>query len=144
MAENLASNVRQLEGAIKKISAYSILSGGEITDENIRQIVADLAVGTVSQEEIVKRIFSLVATKYGISSEDIKGKRRNADIVLARHVTVWMIRENTDYSFNKIGAIFSRDHATAMASWANIRERIVKDKDLENMLNDLCRQVQKQ
>ncbi len=143
MAENLSNNVRQLEGAIKKISAYSILSGGEISDENVHAIVADLAIGTVSQEEIVKRIFSLVAQKYGVTVEEIKGKRRTAGIVMARHVAVWMIRTNTDYSFNKIGAIFSRDHATAMASWANIEEKILKDKDLENMLNDLSRQVQK-
>ena len=137
MAQNIKSSIRQIEGAIKKISAFSLIGGEELSDDKIKKVVAEFSTVTVSPEEIISNIFSAIEKKYGVSREDIQSKRRNENITAARHIAVYLIRNMTDYPFAKIGNIINRDHTTVMSSDAAVKEKMKKDNKYENEINEM-------
>ena len=116
LAESLHSNIRQLEGAVKKIGAQSFLSGVPVTEEIAKSCIAELSAGAEPQSKTVERIISKVASKYGMTSEDIKSRKKTKEIAYARHICIYIIRNITDMSLPTIGKIFGRDHSTVMAS----------------------------
>lgn len=141
LAENLRSNIRQLEGAIKKLSAKCFLSGQNITMDMAKNCIAELLGGAEPINVTVEKIFTAVFKKYGINKEDLIGTKRNKDIAQARHITIYLIRAITEMSFPNIGKLFNRDHTTAMASSDRISEKISKDPlfnlEIEGLIKDI-------
>ena len=143
MAERLKNNIRQIEGAIKKLAAYTLLSGEELTDEKLQNVVAEFTTGTASPEEIVQKILTEVSKKYGVSVEDIKSKKRSDSIAMARHISIYLMRHMTDYSFSKISSFFNRDHTTIISSNVNIEGKLKTDSVLESEINELMNLIGK-
>ena len=143
MAERLKNNIRQIEGAIKKLAAYTLLSGEELTDEKLQNVVAEFTTGTASPEEIVQKILTEVSKKYGVSVEDIKSKKRSDSIAMARHISIYLMRHMTDYSFSKISSFFNRDHTTIISSNVNIEGKLKTDSVLESEINELINLIGK-
>lgn len=89
----------------------------------------------------VDRILATVSKTYGISTEDIKAKKRTSSIVNARHVCIYLIRQLTDLSFSAIGEIFGRDHATIMSSFKKVETLSSTNQgfssELAEMMTDL-------
>ena len=141
LAENLRSNIRQIEGAIKKLAAKSLVDGRQISMELARDCIGDLLGDAEPIEVTIDKIFASVYHKYNITKEELIGKKRNKEIVQARHVAIYMIRDITEISLKRIGKIFSRDHATVMASIDIIKKRLVADPifgaDLENLKKEV-------
>ena len=129
LGENLRSNIRQIEGAIKKLGALSFLSGREITMDVVKICISELLGGAEPVNVTVDKIFSAVYHKYGISREEIVGKKQNKEIVLARHISIYMVRTITEMSLPNIAKIFNRDHSTVLSSvrWV---ERKLKSEPL--------------
>ena len=117
LGENLRSNIRQIEGAIKKLGALSFLSGKDINMNLAHECIAELLGGAEPVNITVDKIFTAVFRKYGISKEDLIGPKRNKEIASARHVAIFLIREMTEMSFPNISKVFNRDHATIMSSY---------------------------
>ena len=143
MAEKLQNNIRQIEGALKKLSAYTLLYTGEIDEEKIRAVVAEFSTGIVSPEDIVKNIFSEIYDKYGVTEQDIKSGKRTQNIANVRHITAYLIKELTDFSLSKIGKTLNRDHTTILSSIANIEEKIKKDPLMETEINEMISNIRK-
>ena len=141
LAENLRSNIRQIEGAMKKLGALVFLSGQEITMEVARGCIADLLGGEEPVSVTVDKIFATVYKKYGISKDDIIGKNRSRDIAQARHVTIYLIRKITEMSLPNIGKIFNRDHTTALASFETIERKLKTDALLTLDINEMTKEV---
>lgn len=137
MAQNIKSSIRQIEGAIKKISAFAILYGEEPSEEKIKQVVAEFATVSVSPDEIISKIFNSIEKKYGISKEDIQSKKRTESITSSRHIAAYLIRNLTDYPFAKIGELLNRDHTTVISSCAAVEEKMKKDNRYENEINEM-------
>jgi len=137
MAQNIKSSIRQIEGAIKKISAFAVLYGEEPSEEKIKQVVAEFATISVSPDEVISKIFSSIEKKYGISREDIQSKKRTESITAARHIAAYLIRNLTDFPFAKIGEILNRDHTTVISSCAAVDEKMKKDNKYENEINEM-------
>ena len=141
LAENLRSNIRQLEGAIKKLSAKCFLSGQSITMDMAKNCIAELLGGAEPINVTVDKIFTAVFKKYGIGKEDLLGQKRNKDIAQARHISIYLIRAITEMSFPNIGKLFSRDHTTALASFDLISKKIAKDPlfnlEIEGLTKDV-------
>ncbi len=141
LAENLRSNIRQLEGAIKKLSAKCFLSGQNINIDMAKNCIAELLGGAEPVNVTVDKIFTAVFKKYGINKEDLLGTKRNKDIAQARHISIYLIRTITEMSFPNIGKMFNRDHTTAMASSDRISEKIGKDPlfnlEIEGLIKDV-------
>ena len=127
LAENLRSNIRQIEGAIKKLGALTFLSGKKINMELAHSCISELLGGAEPTNVTVDKIFSSIFKKYNVHREDIIGSRRTKDVAWARHVSIYLIRSITDMSFPNIGKIFNRDHATIMSSNETIEKKIQTD-----------------
>lgn len=141
LAENLRSNIRQIEGSIKKLAAKSMLDGRNISLEMAKDCISDLLGDTEPLNVTIDKIFAAIFKKYNIPKEDVTGKKRNKEIAHARHVSIYMIREITEISFPNIGKLFDRDHSTAMSSYEIIQQRIIRDPlfaaDMENLKKEI-------
>ena len=141
LAENLRSNIRQIEGAIKKLSAKSFLSGQEITMEMAKSCLSELLGGAEPINITVDKVFSAVFNKYNISKEELIGSKRSKDIAHARHVAIYLIREITEMSFPNLGRLFNRDHTTVMNSCELITGKIAKDPLFNMELTELSKEI---
>ena len=99
LGENLRSNIRQIEGAIKKLGALTFLSGRQITMDLAHDCISELLGGAEPVSVTVEKIFSIVNEKYGVSKDELAGPKRNKEIAAARHICIFLIRELTEMSF---------------------------------------------
>lgn len=141
IAENLKNNVRQLEGAVKKISAQSMLSGKEITLDLAVRCISDKMVGSEPVNVTIDKILHTVSSHYNISIEDMKSKKRISSISSARHVAVYIIKKLTDRSLPAIGREFNRDHTTIINSIDTVEKRLQTDPLFEAEINDLIKTI---
>lgn len=141
LAENLRSNVRQIEGALKKLAALCFLSGKTISLETAEGCISELLGGEEPASVTVEKIFAAVYKKYGISKEDLVGQKRNKEIAVTRHITSYLIREITEMSYPSIARIFGRNHSTVISSIDIVEKRIKNDKafelEIENLKKDI-------
>lgn len=141
LAENLRSNIRQIEGSIKKLSAKSMIEGRKISLNMAKDSLADLVGDAEPLEVTIDKIFAAVSKKYEITREEITGSKRSKEIVTARHVAIYLIREITELSFSRIAKIFGKDHTSILYSFNWVQERLVKNplfnSDVEILKKDI-------
>ena len=142
MAENIDSNIRQIEGAIKKLWAQSFITSEKITLEMAKTILADYLKST-RPVITTDKIFSILEKRYGIMREEMLGKRRTGDIVYARHIAIYLIQEYTDLSLKKTGKLFERDHTTIMAARDSVQHRIKSDAAFSREISDIKEDLEK-
>ena len=134
MAERLHENIRQIEGVIKKLSAFKGIYGEEeVTKESIDRAISVVDPGNIPVDILIERIINKVSSHYGVAIEDMKSKKKTSAISNARHVASYIIRELTDKSFKEVGLIFSRDHTSVMHSCETVKTQMktVKNKNAE-------------
>lgn len=141
LAENLRSNIRQIEGAIKKLSALSFLSGQSISMELAKSCLSELLGGAEPVNVTVDKILHAVQSKYNISKADMLGKKRNQEIAVARHIAVFMIRQITDMSYPSIAKIFDKDYATIHSSYNKINRRYESDSMFKIEMDELRKDI---
>ena len=142
LANNLKSNVRQLEGAIRKLGAQSFLTGAPITIDLAYSCVADLMTASEPVAVTVDRILDRVSKKTGVSIEDIKSKKRQKSIAYARHTAIYLIRQLTDMSLVAIARVIGdRNHTTIMSSLDVIENELKTNPSFENDISELIREI---
>ncbi len=141
LAENLRSNIRQIEGAIKKLGAKSFLTGRHVTMELARSCISELLGGAEPVTVTVDKIFAAVYKKYNIKREDIVSGKRTKDIANARHITVYIIRSVTDMSLPNIGKLIARDHSTVMSSLDAIDKRMSQDPVFRAEMEEMVKEI---
>ena len=141
LAENLRSNIRQIEGAIKKLSAKSLIMGQVIDMELAKKCLNELLGGAEPISTTVDKIFAAVYNKYGVSKEDIKGKKRTKEITNARQMAIYLIREITELSFPNIGNIVNKDHTSAMYAYDQMIKKLAQSPMIELEIEELKKEV---
>ncbi|MCR4939042.1 MAG: chromosomal replication initiator protein DnaA [Treponemataceae bacterium] len=142
IAHNIASNVRDLEAAILKIVAYNeLIDKQEITIETANQLLRDFISSPKQANLGIDTIIKVIAEEYGISSSDIKGKKRTKNIIMPRQIAMYIAREITEFSTTEIGAEFGRDHTTVVHSCQKIEEAIKEDSKFDSKIQLLIRTV---
>ncbi len=142
IAHNIASNVRDLEAAIVKIVAYNeLINKKEITIETARQLLRDFISSPKQSNLGIDTIIKVIAEEYGLSSADIKGKKRTKNIIMPRQIAMYIAREITEFSTTEIGAEFGRDHTTVVHSCQKIEEEIKADSKFDSKIKLLIRNV---
>ena len=141
LAENLRSNIRQLEGAIKKLAALSFLSGKSINMETAQGCISELLGGAEPVSVTIDKIFAAVYKKYGIPREDIVSQKRNKEIAFARHVANYLIKDITEMSLPNIGHVFNRHHSTLISSVETVNRKLIMDKNFELEIKALKKEV---
>jgi len=143
IASNMGPDVRQLEGAITRLIAYSTIMGGlEINlDVAIDALKDEISVGIVEKDD-VHRIQKIVSEYFQISVEDIRSKKRSSNISFPRQIAMYLCRTMTSESFPKIGTEFGgKDHSTVMHSVEKIENEIKVNKDLANIVEKLMKDI---
>ncbi|MBR6223061.1 MAG: chromosomal replication initiator protein DnaA [Lachnospiraceae bacterium] len=125
IATNIVSNIRELEGALKKISFYSRLGNQKITVELAQDILKDLVSNEMSGTITPELIIRTVAEHKGITYEDIISSKRNQEIAEARQISMYLCRKLTDLSQQAVGNCFGgRDHSTVINSEKKVKDKI--------------------
>jgi len=141
LADNIKSSIRQLEGAIKRLHAYSAFYGKEIDIPLAKQCISDM-IPKVSVDNIVDKTFEKVCGKYQVTVADITGKRRNANIVTARHVATYILRQITELSSIEIARYFSQDHSTILSAFRTVEKKFDDNPGFEEEVTELIREIQ--
>jgi chromosomal replication initiator protein len=145
ISKNISSNVRDLEGALNKLIAYTDLIKKPITLEIAQKELIDIFYSQKQDNLPVDNIQRFVANYFNLSLADLKGKKRSKGIVRARHITMYLIRQITEYSLTEIGEVFGgRDHTTVISAIEKIKSEIQTDTSLFSMLQELERKIKEQ
>jgi chromosomal replication initiator protein len=142
IAGRIDSNIRELEGALTRVVAFSSLTGRPMTSELAQEVLKDVFPQGEAVRVTIQRIQELVSDRFGISLDELKGSRRSQDIVYPRQVAMYLSRELTDASLPKIGKEFGgRDHTTVMHANAKIARQIRQDRSVYNLVQELTARV---
>ncbi len=144
VASQIPNNVRELEGALNRITAYANLLDSEIDITIASKIIKDLINEHHKKPLTIPQIKRLVSTKLNVSIDDLSSKSRTKDIAFARQVAMYLSREVTNISLLKIGDNFgNRDHTTVMHAIDKIKQLISSDNEIKMIVDDLTNQIQK-
>jgi len=128
IAENITANVRQLEGTVKKVKAYSDLLGKEMDPDEVKKAIQDMLRKENEYIPSVETIISEICKVYRVDDKVIRGQQRDRDAVRARQIAMYLIRRMCNYSYKDIGKEFgNRDHTTVMHSIEQVEQRMAKD-----------------
>ncbi len=143
IASNIGTDVRQLEGSITRLIAYSTIMGGvDITLDLAIEALKDFISKGMGEKNNIHRIQKIVSDYFQISVEDIKSKKRSSNISFPRQIAMYLCRNMTSESFPKIGTEFGgKDHTTVMHSCEKIEKEIKVNKDLENIIEKLKKDI---
>lgn len=143
IAEKLQSNIRQLEGIIKRISATHLLDGAVINMDMVRSLVPLFQQDTEPVGETAEKIINAVAKRYNVTPADILGTKRNKEIKDARNISMYIIRGVTDLSLPSIGTMFSRDHSTVFSNISAVEKQLKTDSALSSEIEDIKREIKR-
>ncbi len=144
IANQIKSNIRELEGALIRIVAFSSLTGSLISVDLAENILKDiLPKGTDNKKQItLELIQQVVAKHFNIELKDMRSRRRTNAIAFPRQIAMYLARELTDYSFPEIGKAFGgKDHATIIHGYEKIKLRLNKDPYFNALINKIIKDV---
>jgi chromosomal replication initiator protein len=142
ISKNISSNVRDLISALNKLIAYAKLMGHPITMETAQQQLRDVFASPRQANISIDNIQRVVADYFSLTPNDLKGKKRNQNIVYSRQLSMFITREITEYSLTEIGQAFGgRDHTTVMHSCQKIEDKILSDPPLTPIIQSLKRLI---
>jgi chromosomal replication initiator protein len=139
IANNFASDVRQLEGAITRVFAYALMiNKGKIDLATAIDALKDQLTDRSVYKNDVHRIQTVVCEYFKITIEDMKGKKRSQNINYPRQVAIYLCRKLTTESFPKIGTYFGgRDHSTIISSYNKIEKELKTNEQLKVVISEL-------
>ncbi|MCL2265171.1 MAG: chromosomal replication initiator protein DnaA [Treponema sp.] len=142
MSKNISSNVRDLISALNNLIAYTELMGKPITVETAQRHLKNVFNATRQANLSMDGIIRVVAENFGLTPNDLKGKKKSQNIVFARQLAMYISREITDYSTTEIGQDFGgKDHTTVMHSINKIKGKLLTDPTLESTVESLKRSI---
>ena len=142
IAEQIQTNIRELEGALIRVSAYFQLEGKSVTLDMAKIILKDMVSESskiISMEMIQKQVCSF----FNVSIVDLQSKKRMKNIVNARHIAMYLSRQLTQMSFPEIGKAFGgKDHTTVLHSYKKITNLVQSDTNTKNIILSLSTKLQ--
>jgi chromosomal replication initiator protein len=141
-AGRVSTNIRELEGALTRVVAFSSLTGRPMTVELAQDVLRDVFPQGEPAVVSIERIQELVCDRFGVTMSELKSERRSQSIVYPRQVAMYLSRELTDSSLPKIGKHFGgRDHTTVIHATSKIARLIKEDRSVYNLVQELTARV---
>jgi chromosomal replication initiator protein len=138
IARKVVSNIRELEGALNRIVAYSSMGAMPITIELAQAVLSNVLYNPKKRVVTPERITQAVADYYGVDAEILRGQRRDKSIVVPRHIAMFLMREETDVSLLRIGAeLGGRDHSTVLHACEKIGRESAENDELRREISAL-------
>jgi chromosomal replication initiator protein len=144
IANKIQSNIRELEGALIRVVAYSSLTNKAITEELAEEALKDIISNNKPVEITVDLIKDKVSKRFDIRMDDFNSKKRTRAIAYPRQIAMYLTRELTDLSLPKIGDEFGgRDHTTVIHACEKISTDLVSDHQLRNKIDNIIEELGK-
>jgi chromosomal replication initiator protein len=142
IANRLKTNIRQLEGAVKKLKALKHLAGSAPSIAMAQSVIRDILNDDQPVPITIEKIIGEVANVYGVTPDDIRSNKRSSQISTARKVAIYAVREITQMSLVAIGTEFGgRDHSTIVYAINNIEANLKKDSNLRQIVEDILKNI---
>lgn len=142
IANHLKNNIRQLEGAVKKIKAFHNLENKPINIATAQAAISDIINNSQPAPVTVDKIIGEVARTYQVTPEDIRSQKRNAAVSNARQISMYIVREITQMSMVDIGKSFGdRDHSTVVYAIRQIEKNMQKDPRMKDTVDDIIKNI---
>ena len=142
IATRLKTNIRQLEGAVKKLKALKMLANSSPTIPMAQSVIRDILTDDQPIPITVEKIIAEVANVYGITPEDIRSSKRTSQISTARKVAAYVVREVTGMPLAAIGTEFGgRDHSTIVYAINTVNDALKKDANLKQLVEDIIKDI---
>lgn len=143
IADKIQSNIRELEGALVRVVAYSSLTGKEITLELASEALKDILPENKPKQISIELIQQAIAEYFNLKIDDFKAKKRTRSIAYPRQIAMYLCRELTDSSLPKIGEEFGgRDHTTVLHAHDKISNERAQDTKLDRTISELVSHLQ--
>jgi chromosomal replication initiator protein len=142
IASKVSTNIRELEGALIRVTAYASLSGAPITTELAQQQLSDLLTDTEPKPRTDAELLNEIASILGFEVEALKGKSRQRPLVTARQIAMYVFREQTDLSYPSIARLFGgRDHTTVIHAVEKIQRQMGERKAIYEQVTDVLQRL---
>ena len=142
IATNIKSNIRELEGALRKVIASSRLNNTELSLSLAEDALKDIIYPEAPKEITPELIMNIVAEHFNISASDIASSKRNSEIVMPRQIYMYLCRELIDIPYKSIGkTIGNKDHTTVMHGVDKIKKEMEGSEDLRNKIDIIKKKI---
>ena len=143
IVNNCTSDIRKLEGAITRVFAYATIMNQSNIDLNLAiEALKDTFSASIIAKNKIDQVQQIVAENYGISVDDLKGKKRSSKISIPRQIAMYICRVYIEETLPKIGSAFGgKDHTTVMHSVDKIKKEIINNKELENEIKNIISKI---
>jgi chromosomal replication initiator protein len=142
IASRVSNSIRELEGALIRVTAYANLSRSAVTLPIAEDVLRDFIPDDAAPEITAEQIMTSTSDYFGVSLEDLRGHSRSRVLVNARQVAMYLCRELTDLSLPRIGQAFGgRDHTTVMHADRKIRQQMAERRSLYNQIAELTNRI---
>jgi chromosomal replication initiator protein len=142
IASRISTNIRELEGALTRVVAFSSLTGRPMTVELAQEVLQDVFPQGEMPEISIEQIQQTVVERFRMTMQELTGDRRSQQIVYPRQVAMYLCRELTDSSLPKIGKKFGgRDHTTVIHATSKIAKLIKEDRNVYNLVQELTARI---
>jgi len=142
IANQIDTNIRELEGALIRVVAYSSLINQDINVDLAAEALKDIIPSSKPRSITIKDIQTIVGEHYHLKLEDFIAKKRTKSIAFPRQIAMYLSRELTDYSLPKIGEEFGgRDHTTVIHAHEKISKLLQSDVDLQQEIKEITEQL---
>ncbi|MDD6276864.1 MAG: chromosomal replication initiator protein DnaA [Clostridia bacterium] len=141
IAEKLKNNIRQLEGAVKKMQAFVTMQGLPVNISTAQIAIRDIMVDDSPTPVTISKIVNEVARTYGLNPDDIYSRRQNAQVTEMRQMAMYIVREMTGLSTKVIGREFNRDHSTVVYSLEKFGQKYESDSQIRSMVDGIIKNV---
>src|SRR5262245_10594142 len=142
IASKVSTNIRELEGALIRVTAYASLSGAPITTELAQQQLADLLTESQPKTRTDQELLAEIAGYLGFEVDALKGKSRQRPLVTGRQIAMYVFREQTDLSYPSIARLFGgRDHTTVIHAVEKIQHQMGERKAIYEQVTDVIQRL---
>ncbi len=142
VANKLKNNIRQLEGAVKKIKAYHLLNDKPLNITTAQEAISDIINNDHPTPYTVEKIIEEVARTFGTTKENIRSSKRSANISSARQIAMYVVREITQLPMTTIGKEFGgRDHSTVVYALQQVEKTMQKDSKTKATVDDIIKNI---
>ena len=141
IAENITSNVRQLEGVVKRLTAYRDILDDTITVDSVKRAIKDV-IRTGAYIPTPEVIIEETARYYQLTGDDLRGQRRSKNTAMARQVSMYLMRNLTNLSLQDIGSEYGdRNHSTVLSSIRKVEDLLKSNPDMAGTVRDITSNI---
>ena len=142
IAKKLKTNIRQLEGAVKKMKAHHLLGGEPMGIQTAQLAISDILNNDQPPPVTIEKIIEEVARTFSISAADIRSSKRSSAVSNARQISIYIVREITQLPLATIGDEFGgRDHSTIVYALQQVEKTLAKDQKTKAMVEDIIKNI---